>query len=156
MPKKSTKKIKAEPGAKGAKIVITGGDRKGQTGWYDDSRAPTQIFFYVCIKLANGEDEWGRRVSKKYVKPLVPPSPASNLVEAVMQQHDDVELAIEETAMKMVECKLGFTQLLLHQSGEVFKRKLKEAHIQYISQLGNRAMFRDTHFAGDEKDISYE
>ena len=44
----------------------------------------------------------------------------------------------------MVKCKLAFSDLLLEQSADLFKKKMKDAHAHMMSIEGHMAEFRST------------
>ena len=136
------KKTKNENNGKGSEIRITGGKYAGLDGWYNDARKVTKQFYYVCVKLSTGEEVW-TKVKKFSVKAKVSTKPL-NMAEAVLLQHTDVELHVEKAAMMMIKCKLGFTELLLKQSAEVFMKKMKEAHLHLLTVEAHRAEFCET------------
>ena len=143
--------LKNKSGIKGNKINIVGGKYDSKTGWMNEGKEETACFYYVCIKLRKAE-KW-TRVRKEHVAPINDSDPVS-FPEAVLQQHSDVNSAIENAARLMAKCRIGMSQTDLDFSAEIFKGKILAAHNRMIKAEGKKVAFCETEF--DEQYDDFE
>ena len=136
-----------QAGTKGAARKITGGKYCGLNCWIDDSRRHPETQVYVCVQLISGEEkEIWTRISKKYCQ--APPKAPVTFPEAVMQQHNDVEKAMNKLCLLLVKCQTCETTNRIKETNDLFKSKLEEAFHNHIA-IGHKREYRVTEF--DEK-----
>lgn len=128
---------------KGEAIHITGGKYVGMNGWrwLGKGNPPKQT--YVILILGNNKEK-GIRVKKGNVGP--PCGAPTDYVDAVLQQHPDIDQAFNKVCKMLAKCQLNGTEKPLQIK---FIEKMEAAVEQQLAEGQKAAWF---HVDYKEKD----
>jgi hypothetical protein len=138
---------------KGAAIRFVGGAYSGQTGWFDTAKEHTKCWYWVIIQNDKGKDKH-THVTRESVRVIANESVPHFLEEAVLQQHPDVEAAIDKLVALFAQCGIqGESEVIT----QIISAKLVEASIRQ-DMKGSKATWRTTKWpiGQDEEDNAAE
>ena len=138
---------------KGKAIRISGGKYLGCTGWINARRDQTKCRRYVILELQNNIGstfEHKTFVDKAHVGP--PHRKPANYTEAAIQQHPQVEAALDKACREIIKCNIDDYNDVL----ELLAKKLVEQALIQQSK-GYKARYYDVKFKKvDEKQTELE
>jgi hypothetical protein len=124
---------------KGKPIRFIHGTYNRKTGWFDTAKVHTSCCFYVIIDMGEGRD-YATRVSKNSVSVIADEILPANYVEAVLQEHPDVEAAFDKLVTLFAACGI---QGESPDITRILSEKLIAAGVKQ-DMKGNMAVWRHT------------
>ena len=117
------------------------GTYKGELGWKDTEKAPTNKMIYVIIAISNKvTEEKLVRVKKRSIRKVSERKLPTNFEEAVVLENCDIERDMERLAQKIAACH-GFGKKSFSPIARIFESKLAEAFDEQ-HRLGSAALYR--------------
>ena len=127
---------------KGEAIHITGGKYIGLDGWCWLKKNEPCKQTYVIVVLENGEEK-GICINKGNVGP--PLAAPRDYIEATLQQHTDINQALNKVCKLLARCNLNGTEEALQRK---FLEKMRTAYGQQVA-LGNKATWFEVNYDSD-------
>jgi hypothetical protein len=125
----------------GEAIRFSGGKYKGETGWFDALRpSHPKMMYNVIVDREDGAII--TKVKKESVKVIANDTIPVTAEEAVLNQHPDVEEAMDKLVAKLARCWIRPESTDIHR---IFQNKLAEAWSAQTAKGGN-ALWRYTEF----------
>ena len=127
---------------RGEEIRFVRGKYIGYTGWKNLDGDETAVSIAVIVheykdKKNGSTSNKTATVRKESVKSKVQPAPKSR-AEAIMQQHPEIEQAMEKLARQLAKCELRPRSTAIQ---NIFATKLQDATARQIA-MGNRATWK--------------
>ena len=125
---------------KGRAVNFCGGKYQGKSGWVNKSKKATKTRIYVIIDMGNGFLK--TFVNKDNVATPRPPGDRRNFIEAVLDQHPDIEQMVDKFCQALAECEFDF---LKPENRDLFQAIIFEKALlaqKNQSSKGNAARYR--------------
>ena len=140
-------------GPKGERIYVVKGTYKGQKGWICEEKGYTAKQVYVILERNDERTiEIRKRISQDSIKIAAKQEKRpKNYVEAMLQQHQDINQMLTNLTKEMVKC-----HITSESSGKVMrviKKKLLEAENNQRREA-NKALWRKVDFKKEDGEIS--
>lgn len=121
---------------KGNPVRIVGGKYIGREGWRRAGKANTRHYAYVILRLEDGEEKEFRIRKGNVGRPFTPPR---DYVDAVLQQHEEIDHALVKLCKLLAKCDLTGAETELQRA---FLQQMQAAHAQQLSEGGKALWFR--------------
>jgi hypothetical protein len=150
---RQAKKEKNKMSNRGEVISFVRGKYIGYTGWKNLDGDKTAVSIAVIVhgykdKKNGSTSNKTATVRKESVKSKVQPAPKSR-AEAIMQQHPEIEQAMEKLARQLAKCELRPRSTSIQKK---IATKLQDATTRQIA-MGNRATWKRVQYnSGDASD----
>ena len=131
---------------KGDRIHFTGGKYAGLDGWIRLGEPDPAKMTNVIVELGEGKEK-ETRVRKGNVGP--PPSEPKNRVDAALQQHMEINKALNHVCNLLAKCNLTGHEEELQ---EVFVQRMEGAFGRQLAE-GKKATWYEVDYISDEDDL---
>jgi transcription antitermination factor NusG len=132
---------------KGDEIRLVKGKYEGQQAWMNKAKKPTKCYYFVIVVDDDGTER-ATRVLKGSARIIAQEPTPTSYEEAVIQQHPDIERAIDKLCELLVECGINKHSDKL---ARILETKIEEAKATQDS-LSYRAKWRHVEYETDEID----
>jgi hypothetical protein len=142
-------------GLKGERIYVVKGTYEGQKGWICGERGYTAKQVYVILERNHERRiEIRKRISRDSIEMAAKQEKRpNNYVEAMLQQHEDINQMLTNLMKEMVKCHI--TSASSGKVMKVIKKKLLEAEVNQEREA-NKARWRKVDYVKEDGQISEE